>query len=161
MKYQIDQSGKIEQTNWPTVVAIANGKSLTVKISSVEKQKLIQVLIRLDKPRKNYTLKIFSALIAILLIRIKPQMIIIDNEYDGHNADIKNMLLNFCQKLNIKTPNISFHSVGKKCKAHFEGNAVFCKKKEADIKVKAKDLLKIIISNKKTGWRPHSRRGNP
>lgn len=63
MKYQIDQSGKIEQTNKPTIVTLANGKTLTIRISSVEKQKLIKTMIELNRPVKNYTHKIFAALI--------------------------------------------------------------------------------------------------
>ncbi len=42
MPYQIDQSGKIEQTSKHTYIAIANGKAFILKISSTEKRKLIK-----------------------------------------------------------------------------------------------------------------------
>ena len=40
MTYEIDQSGKVEDTKL-TVVAYANGKIKSVKIGSAEKQKLL------------------------------------------------------------------------------------------------------------------------
>lgn len=64
--YQIDQSGKVEDTKKLTIVAFANGKIKSLKISAVEKRKLIKAMRELDRPRKIFIFKIFAALIYLL-----------------------------------------------------------------------------------------------
>lgn len=51
MKFEIDQSGKLEHTNRLTIVAYANGRIKVLKISSVEKRKLIRAFRELERPR--------------------------------------------------------------------------------------------------------------
>lgn len=164
--YQIDQSGKIEQTNRQTIIALANGKKKTVKISSTEKQKLIKTIMELDKPKKKYVHRIFAALLFLLLRgeEIK-EPIMIDKEYFGHEADIKNILLQLFEKHRSKSPEIEFGFVGKKSPAHDSGIKVFRKEGRPTVIVKAKDILEVLygevkISNKK-GWRSRSGRDNP
>lgn len=173
MAYQIDQSGKIEQTNRQTVVALANGKKKTIKITSVEKQKLIKTILELDKPKKKYVHKIFGALLFLLLKDegIK-ESIMVDKEYYGHEPDIKNILLQLFEKYQLKSPEIDFGLVGKKSPAHDSGIRVFRKEDKAVLVVKAKDILEVLygkpkinkaslrVSTKK-GWRSRSGRDNP
>ncbi|MCX6810253.1 MAG: hypothetical protein NTY30_00740 [Candidatus Berkelbacteria bacterium] len=45
MKIEIDQSGKIEETGKPTVIAFSNGKSASIIISAKDK-KLVQTVFR-------------------------------------------------------------------------------------------------------------------
>jgi hypothetical protein len=162
MTYQIDQSGKIEQTNRQTIVALANGKILTVRISSIEKQKLIKTMLELDRPFKNYTHKIFAALIFILLSKQKLTEVLIDTEYSGHDANIKEILIQLFQKNKQTCPEINFGYVGKKSNAHLVGIDIFRNNRKADIIITGEDILKLFYEkSKEKGWRPRSSRGNP
>ena|SRR3989344_4781585 len=165
MSYQIDQSGKIEQTNKQTIVALANGTKKSVRISAVEKQRLIKTMVELDYPQKNYTHKIFAAMIYILLQKSKVESVLIDTEYSGHDASIKEILIQLFQKSQKSCPEINFGYVGKHSNAHHLGISIFRNKQKADIIVGAKDILTILYDKlkkpKEKGWRPRSSRGNP
>lgn len=47
---EIDQSGKVEDTNKLTVVAFSNGKIKSLQISAREKQKLVKAMRGIDHP---------------------------------------------------------------------------------------------------------------
>lgn len=147
--FQIDQSGKIEQTSKATIVTLANGYIKTVKISGVEKRKLIKAMIQLDYPSLNYMHKMFAALVFILLKDVKIGEVIIDKEYPNHEADIKNMLLNYFKKLGLKPPEVSFGLVGKKVKAHIFGIETYRGKRKPNITVSSQQLLGIIYRRSK------------
>lgn len=160
--YQIDQSGKIEQTNWPTIVILSNGQTFSIKISGVEKRKLIKILIELDRPKKNYSLKIFSALIYILIVKLQVKSVTIDQEYKSHSRDIENMILQLLRNHNQLIPEIRFDQIGKKSRAHILGISVFRNKSKPDLTLTSQNLLKILYgSNTKKGRRSQSSRDNP
>lgn len=60
--YKADQSGKIEQTNKNTVVAISNGKKFTVLLKAKDKR-LLQDLFRKLKPSKVVSFEEISGII--------------------------------------------------------------------------------------------------
>jgi len=60
-KYQIDQSGKIEQTNKVTIVAFSNDKSGSVMLSASDKRALQEIYRKAGKPRVFPT-QVFAAL---------------------------------------------------------------------------------------------------
>lgn len=163
MAYQIDQSGKIENTAKHTYIALANNKTLIVKISSTEKRKLIKTIRELRRPHKTYIYQIFAALIFLLLKDEKMKEVIIDTEYYGHHTSIKEVLVQLFQRFEKKTPEINFGYVGKKSNAHLAAIEAYREKREVDITTKAEDVLKILYSNlgNKKGRRPRSGRGNP
>lgn len=70
--------------------------------------------------------------------------VIIDREYPGHEATIKNLLLLLFNKINKSAPNIMFAEIGKKSIAHKTAIAVFRKEKKADIIIKADDIIKLL-----------------
>lgn len=162
MAYQIDQSGKIEQTSKATIVTLANDLLKTVKISAVEKRKLIKVMVELDYPRLNYMQKMFAALVFILIKNTKLAEVIVDKEYPSHEPDIKNMILSYFEKSRLRPPEISFGLVGKKAKAHTFGIKTYRGRRKPDLIIKAEDLLKVIYSKaKEKGRRSQSSRDNP
>src|SRR5688572_2718300 len=114
MAYQIDQSGKIEDTARPTIVAFSNSKSGSIKISSSEKRHLLSAIKALEYPKQNYIYKIFATLIFILIRASRVQYLQIDIEYPGHNSVIKDTLIHLYGKYELQLPEIEFKLVGKK-----------------------------------------------
>ena len=144
MTYEIDQSGKVEDTNKLTVVAYANGKIKSVKIGSVEKQKLLAAIRVLDYSKRNYLYKIFAALIYFLLADEKVDSVVIDREYSGHEAIIKGVIIQLLNKNRKNVPEIQFDCIGKLSRAHKAALDVFRADREADLVVTAKDVLKLL-----------------
>jgi hypothetical protein len=148
MTYQIDQSGKVEDTNKLTVVAYANGQIKSVKIGSAEKQKLLSVMRTLDHPKRNYVYKIFAALIYFLLADERVDSVVIDREYTGHEETIIGILIQLLNKNGKNIPSIRFDHVGKSSPAHKAALDVFRGKKEADLVVNAKEILRVLYQRK-------------
>ncbi|MBU2544861.1 hypothetical protein KKC65_00185 [Patescibacteria group bacterium] len=144
MAYQIDQSGKVEDTNKLTIVALANGRVKSLKISAVEKQKLIKIMRIHDYPKKTFIYKIFASLIFLLLKNERIEGIIIDNEYPGHQAIIKDVLQRLFKKKNKQAPEIMFAEIGKKSIAHKVALEVFRGKRKPDIIIGADDVIKLL-----------------
>lgn len=145
MKIEIDQSGKIELTSKKTVIAYSNHISLSIEISAREKQKVQKYFKSINKP-KLYYYRTFAILIYLLIkSRLRSlNQIIIDTEYPGQSAIIKNVLLGLIRKnTDFDKNKIMFHQIGKKSNAHATANKVF-KKGRADIKVTSNDILKYI-----------------
>lgn len=163
MTYQIDQSGKVEDTNRLTIVAFANGKIKSLKVSAVEKQKLIKIMRELDYPKKLFIFKIFAGLIYLLFAKEQlnaNDSIIIDKEYPGHEGIIKDVLSNLFRQIDNKAPSIEFSEIGKKSQAHLKAIAVFRGRIKPDIIVKADDILNVLYKQKNR-WSARSRRENP
>ena len=102
MQADVDMSGRIEETNRPTAMALANGIKGSLFTSAVEKQTAIEVFRKL-KPQRDETLihvLIFSSLLYLLVkehIR-KLSIVIVDPEYTGYEAVIKNRVMSLLRK---------------------------------------------------------------
>lgn len=140
----IDQSGKIEDTKKLTIIAYANGKTKALKISAVEKRRLIKIMRILDSPKKAFVLKVFAGLIFLLLKDEKVDEIIIDKEYPRHEATIKVILLQLFVKTKLKKPEINFDLIGKKSPVHKLAIETFRGKMKPDLIVKATEILKLF-----------------
>ncbi len=157
MVYQIDQSGKVEDTSSLTIVAVANGKTKTLKIAGREKRKAILVLRKQDYPKKVFIYKLFAALIYLLLKGEKISEVIIDKEYPGHEATIKLILVNFYRKFQKLSPQIHFMEITKNSPAHKIAIETYRGKIKPDMVVNSEEVLILFKSNKK-GWRSRVRR---
>lgn len=153
MKIEIDQSGKVEATNKPTVVAFSNDKNRSVIIFSRDK-KYLQKIFREAANPQIFVYKTFAVLIFFLIKDHlkKIQQIIIDREYIGYEKLIKQFILEMCQKyhLRIDPSIIHFRNIGKKSKAHNIAIDAYQKRK-ADTRITARDFLRVTFSNKKSG----------
>lgn len=110
MRVEIDQSGRIEYTRKPTVLAFSNSKQYSIMISASEKQYLQRIY---HKAGKSRILMIkTSAVLIYLLIKHKLKSgdeVIIDREYEGYDRVIKEYLLQFAKKDNLIIEKSSIH----------------------------------------------------
>lgn len=151
-KYQIDQSGKIEQTERNTVIACTNGTQITVLLKKGEKRKL-QKVFKAANMYKLFPYVTFAALVAILLKKLSPKYrVIIDKEYFGHEDFIEERIETFVTQMGGRRVTISFSHVGKLSKAHQLGYKVAVGKENATSIVTANEVLKIIFGTKKSAY---------
>lgn len=150
---EIDQSGKIEQTNLDTVVALTNGIKKTIFIKKSEKRILENYFRKRKLLTKFYPSLVFSVLVAILIDESKVKTsVFIDIEYFGHNNFIKNNVEDILKKLQYKNiPTIKFGFVGKESKSDYLASRVARRKIKPDRTIKASDIMLTIFSNKKSG----------
>ena len=146
MGYQIDQSGKIEQTNKDTILCLANGSWDAVIVKAKTKRQ-VQEIFRRNGQIRNYILFTFSILLATLLKRNKNLgQVLVDTEYMGKDAIIKNITLEVLTNLK-SIPDINFGFVGKLSPAHDKAAKISHNKLKAKYEINS---LKILKALKKT-----------
>ena len=151
MVYQIDQSGKIEQTSLHTVLAFSNHQQVSILFSKQNKRILLAFFKKQGKI-KVFTVLTFAALLAILLKITSPvrHKIIIDHEYLSYEAYIKERLLIYLHILKLKQlPIIEFGHVGKTTRAHCYAAEVAHKKKKANKVIRLEEILNLIFGAQK------------
>src|SRR5258708_3415368 len=138
MQAELDMSGRLEETNRPTVLALANGVTATLRISGKDKQVIIRSLKKL-KPDWDKTLihvLLFATLVSILVRHDAKRLdrVIIDPEYVGYEPVIKNRILQLLQRrqITLESEQIVFHHIGKKSPAHTAAINVFRGKAKPD-----------------------------
>lgn len=149
MSYQIDQSGKIEQTSQNTVISLANSKQKTIILKSKHKRILLKIYQKAGKP-KIFSIQVFATLIYILITKSKASdgLILIDKEYPGHENNIRNYILQLASKnprLSLKSEDIRFVLVGKSSNAHLLGHQSW-KKGIADFNITSKEILSYVLN---------------
>ena len=150
MKYQIDQSAKIEQTNKTTVIAYSNDNQFALVIPRRLKRR-IQEVFRLHGFSSLFTYYLFSVGLFYLLEHLeKKENIIIDTEYPGKDK----IIISFLKPLLIKNKKpdhrISFARIGNRPPAHYAAKDVFDKKKRPDKTLRLEDIIRAL---KKTDGR--------
>lgn len=155
MHVEVDQSGRIDQTNKPTVLAMANGDHYSVRVSAVEKRKILQALRR-QKPRWSTALInvfVFSTLLFFLLKeRIKKiTLAVIDEEFTGHEPLIKDRIMTLCrsQGIVVYKDQIAFKQVTKKSPSHKLAWRVYNSLIKPDLTLTAEDVLREFGEQKK------------
>lgn len=152
-RIEIDQSGKIEQTNFDTIIALTNGIKRTIFIKKSEKRLLESYFRKRKLLTKFYPSLIFSVLVAVLTIESKVKTsVFIDTEYFGHNNFIKNNIEEILERFKLKNiPTIKFGFVGKESKSDYLASRVSRGKIKPDRIINANEVLSIIFPNKKSG----------
>ena len=149
MAYQMDQSGKIEQTSKNTVIALSNAIHATIILKAKDKRELQDIYRAAGKPRV-FSVQIFSALTYLLLEKAKIEigMVYIDKEYPGHEDIIKsyiNQLISKRDKIRLDSEHIRFKLVGKTSNCHLIGYKDW-KRGKADFKVTKDDILAMVLN---------------
>ena len=149
MKIEVDQSGKIEQLDTPTVIACANGISLAIIIKASEKRLLFTQLRTSIVIKADRQAVIFAVLVFLLLRNLKkmPSSIILDEEYTGKNVIVCKTL----EKLLMRQFKgrwqgvIRVQQIGKHSPAHVKARELHRKarKHKEVLKVTARDILRL------------------
>lgn len=148
MKIEIDQSGKIEDTAKPTIIAFCNHKTFSIKVTSKTKRQIFEIFRQRGKTRL-FIYRTFGVLIFLLIKNYLSTIsaITIDTEYPGHEKLIKEIVLELIRKFNLNEPEITFKRIGNRPKVHYAAYNVFSGKKEEDKKVDLNEILPLAIKN--------------
>ena len=145
--YQIDQSGKIEQTSKSTVIAVSNGKSLSILISAKEKRRLEKIFRLAGKPYM-FIFITFTVLIYLLIRNHLEEIdnLNIDREYKGYEPLIKKYLVEVLRRGGAKViPDIHFTEIGKTSRAHKLAIKTYRKQIKPTMVINAKEVIEWII----------------
>lgn len=154
MKYQIDQSGKIEQTSVDTVIALSNGQQYSLALPGKVKRAL-QEIFRDKKRSRMFIYETFSVLIVLVLIETKPKTkVLIDNEYLGQQNLLSVLINEHSGKFFSKNPVpvFEFGFVGKSSPAHVLAAKVGTKKIKPNKTVSLEEIVEVLWPLKKTGY---------
>jgi len=147
MRVEVDQSGRVDQTDRITVLALANGLRYSIQVPATAKRSCLRELRRKwssKDPKSGYVV-LFATLLFFLLKAHVPKLktVLVDVELPGHEASIKEHVLNLFKRHGMKMDRdiIDFQRVGKKSPAHDLAIKVFRGKVAADRKVTAEEIL--------------------
>jgi hypothetical protein len=146
MEYQVDQSGKIEDTSKDTVLAVAsNDFHYTLKLSSKAKRE-VQNFYRDTGQSKTFIYQTFAICLFSLLnaYNMKIKAVVIDKEYPGHEELIGKMLTKLFKIFEVGSRiTFSFGLIGKKSPAHAVAHDVATRRKQEDKRVGVIEIKKI------------------
>ena len=147
MKVELDQSGKVEQLNTLTVIAIANGCSKAIYVTAGDKRKLISLLRKSLIPQRDIIPILFAVLVFILIKNLQDgSLVAIDEEYTGKDQLIKETINKlFEANTRRKKIRLSFAQVGKQSSAHKVAWAAHKSKSKGAIKVGFDEITKYLF----------------
>lgn len=147
MQIEIDQSGKIEQTNHVTVIALTNGTKYTILFSRNDKR-YIEKISKQTGFKSVHPQTTFAILIAIIVIKSKVnKSILIDTEYPGYNEYIRKIVNLLVGK---KCSLIKFGFVGKESKSDLLARKIAHNKEGPSYKVNRSEITKYLTKIKKS-----------
>ena len=150
MKYQIDQSGKIEQMSRDSVIAYSNNSKAAILIPRKLKRRL-QEVFRLHGFTSLFIYYLFSVGIYYLVEGLTAQAdITVDTEYPGKDKIIKQFTTALLKNNNKPNHNIEFARIGNRPPAHYAAKDVFDKKTMANWILTMEQFIKAL---KKTDGR--------
>jgi len=154
MRIEIDQSGKIENTNRPTVVGFSNKESGIILITPKDKKAIQKYFRGIGKPKLFIYITFVALVFCLLKNHIKNRdQIIIDREYPGYEKLIAKKFRELVQK-KLKTEDftVTISQIGKKSRAHDLAWKQFHSRSHENVnKVKLELILRIIKTNLKSG----------
>ncbi|OIO92650.1 MAG: hypothetical protein AUK03_09475 [Anaerolineae bacterium CG2_30_64_16] len=136
LRLEVDQSGKIE-TAQDTILAYSNNTGrYAICIPGQVKREILTHLRQQGKSKTRAVIWVFSVGLFFLLrdVLARVSWITIDLEYEGHEADIKSMLMRLARQngLRIDPDVVTFAAIGKSSGAHEQAIGVFRGQFKAD-----------------------------
>lgn len=147
MEIEIDQSGRMEYTSQPTMLAFSNSKNGLIIILSREKKIVQKYFRKIGKPRLFAYLTFAAGIFLLVKGIIKNQdHLVIDREYPGYEKLISRIVEEFILEYSsIRDIDISTSQIGKKSKAHdIAWRATRYRRHRIGRKIFARKLIKII-----------------
>jgi hypothetical protein len=146
-RVEVDQSIKIEDKG-TTTLAFANESAFAVQLSASVKLAGLQVL-RDQARRPDVAHRLLFAAALFLLLRNHLELIervVIDVEYEGHEAEISSFLLRFIwrEHPSFEPWRIEFGLVGKGSPAHRKAEAVRKGKDQHYRRITEKELIQVL-----------------
>lgn len=148
MKVEIDQSGKLEQSQTDTIMAYANSHNDSVIVKSTVKQQVIR-LLRYSPISQKDACMIWFAVVIFLLVKdvSKNTTLIIDKEYPGRERIIEKILSKLLQEYynNRWSGSIRFQKIGKASPAHIVAWSLHRSKQKGEIRqLKKEEMLTLM-----------------
>jgi hypothetical protein len=148
MHLDLDMSGRIEETQRPSVLAIAGSLRCSIYVPAAEKRKVIDALEKrqLGWSKTRIHVLLFSTLL-YLLIRdyiTKVDLFTIDIEYEGFDLVIRERVVMLCRRkeITIRKDQLTFQQIGKKSPAHDLAYNVFKGRISPDRIIFAEEILR-------------------
>ncbi len=152
---EVDQSIKMNDLARDTVLAIANGITFAIVIPAMVKRLAIQHLRAKGKSRTAASVLAFSIGLYLLLKRTihAVDQVIIDVEYMGHEAGIKNTLVAYLRRDDpqFDSSRIVFRHIGKKSPAHHCAIGIARGQQTPDERISVTEFLATISKRKTIG----------
>lgn len=144
MRYEVDQSIKIEDTARTSYVALTNSKNIVVSISSQEKKKVEMYFRALEKPLifKIFTFSMLCTKAIGSMDLRKEDVVLIDREYAGQERRIKSYIKTALEYRKLPVPELAFGKVGKQSHAHLRVYKAY-KTSEKCLGINANQIIKI------------------
>jgi len=148
MHIEVDQSGKVEDTQVDTVLAFSNGMSYAILIPAKVKRVVTRRLRAQGRTRRGVTVLLFSACLFLLLRDYLEQIeqVTIDIEYPGKDADIKGNFLYHVYRhgLMLYKDQIAFRQVGEGSSAHKRALAIYRGECKPNRQITTNELLELL-----------------
>ncbi len=145
---EVDQSGRVEETNRDTVLAFSNGTQYSVLIPARVKRDCLRALRLQGFKGNRFSLQVFTiGLFYLLKNHIKlVDRIMIDREYPGHEGRIKDNLINCLYRAGIviDSNKIHFTYIGDHPPVHVLALSVFRKKIKPNVILTTEDIMKVF-----------------
>lgn len=147
MRIEIDQSGKIEQLNFDTIIAFSNNEQYCIKLPKQLKRNLF---LNYKQHIKQIRYKLFSISIFLCIkeyLKINENVhLVICCEYSGKESLIKNILLELLKKnkFDISKKLITFGRIGKNSNAHNVAIDVFRENRKPNKIIQEREILELL-----------------
>lgn len=147
MHIQVDTGHRLDKSG-DTTFAFSNDIQKVIRLKQRDRDQCLQAL---KGSKLSKELRILAACIYLLIQDHLDDLanIIIDNEYDGHQGDIKRHLLNLIKTHTdpyFEDSKIQVEEVGKKSKVHKLAWKTYRKEHRADKNIQAQEILNLLIS---------------